>query len=144
MLAALFPAPATLAAAAVRTAGLLQGVTLVLACFTPIPPGWAENLAALPLVHRRFAQAQNVTIGAVIATLGLFSVLFPVQLVSGQPLARAICLATAVFWGGRLVVLPWLRAHTCCRTPWLKLGLAALCLECAIYAAGYGWLALRG
>lgn len=126
-----------------RAAGGLHLVTVALACFTPIPPDWEANLERLPLVHRRFAIAQNVTIGAFLVTLGLISLGFAPQLASGEPLARAICLATAGFWGGRLIVLPWLHAHTCLTTPLLKLGFAALVAECATYAMAYGWLAVR-
>jgi hypothetical protein len=52
---------------AIRAAGVFHLVTLVAACFTPIPAGWDENLARLPAVHRRFAVAQNFAIGATIA-----------------------------------------------------------------------------
>src|SRR5271168_4670801 len=100
----------------IRCAGGLHFVTLALACFTPIPPDWEANLKLLPFVHRRFAIAQNVSIGAMIATLGLFSLLFAREMIEGLPLARAVCLTTALFWGGRLLVLPWLRAHTCLPT----------------------------
>lgn len=127
----------------VRLAGALHFVTLVLACFTPIPPDWEKNLAALPLIHRRFAIAQNVSIGAMIAVLGLFSLFFAPELVGGAPLARAVCAATALFWGGRLCVLPWLGVRPTLTTPLLKLGYALLLAECAIYAVAYGWLAVR-
>lgn len=127
----------------VRAAGCFHLVTLVLACFTPIPPDWDKNLAALPLIHRRFAIAQNVSIGAMIAVLGLFSLGFAPELVRGTPLARAVCGATALFWGGRLCVLPWLGVRPTLTTLWLKLGYALLLIECTLYAAAYGWLALR-
>ncbi len=124
-------------------AGCLHFVTLVLACFTPIPPDWEANLKLLPLVHRRFAIAQNVSIGAMIAILGLFSLFFAQEMVHGLPIARAVCLTTALFWGGRLLILPWLKAHTCLPTPRLKIGFALLLVECATFAAAYGWLAIR-
>jgi hypothetical protein len=127
----------------IRCAGCLHFVTLGLACLTPIPPDWEANLDLLPLVHRRFAIAQNVSIGAMIAMLGLFSLLFAQEMVSGLPIARAVCLTTALFWGGRLLVLPWLKAHTCLPTPWLKIGFALLMVECATYAIAYAWLAIR-
>lgn len=127
----------------VRLAGCFHFVTLVLACFTPIPPDWEKNLSALPLIHRRFAVAQNVSIGAMIAVLGLLSLVFAPELVGGSPLARAVCGATALFWGGRLCVLPWLGVRPTLTTPWLKLGYALLLVECASYAVAYGWLALR-
>jgi hypothetical protein len=127
----------------VRVAGALHFVTLLLACFTPIPPDWDRNLAALPSMHRRFALAQNVSIGAIIAVLGLFSLCFAPELVAGTPLARAVCAATALFWGGRLCVLPWLGVQPALTTPWLKLGYALLVTECAAYAAAYLYLAMR-
>jgi len=127
----------------VRLAGALHFVTLVLACFTPIPPDWEKNLAALPPIHRRFAIAQNVSIGATIAVLGLFSLFFAADLVSGTPLARAVCASTALFWGGRLCVLPWLGVRPALTTTLLKLGYALLIAECAIYAAAYLFLTVR-
>lgn len=127
----------------VRAAGAFHFVTLVLACFTPIPPDWDKNLAALPLIHRRFAVAQNISIGATIAVLGLFSLCFAPELVAGSPLARAVCAATALFWGGRLGVLPWLGVRPVLTTPALKLGYTLLLAECAIYAAAYLYLAVR-
>ena len=124
----------------VRVAGCFHFVTLVLACFTPIPPDWDRNLAGLPPIHRRFAVAQNVSIGAMIAGLGLFSLFFAPALVGGAPLARAVCGATALFWGGRAAVLPWLGVRPALTTPWLKLGYALLVAECVTYALAYAWL----
>ncbi len=128
---------------AVRAAGVFHFATLLLACFTPIPPDWEKNLAALPEIHRRFAVAQNVSIGAMIAVLGLFSLCFAPELVAGSPLARAICGTTALFWGGRACVLPWLGMRPALAGPWLRLGYALLMTECIVYAVAYGYLALR-
>jgi len=128
---------------AVRTAGVLHFLTLGLACVTPIPPNWEENLSRLPEVHRRFAVAQNVFIGAVIAACGLVSVLFAPLLVEGSTLARVICGGIALWWGGRLFVLPWLGAHRHLATPLLRIGYGLLLAECALYLFGYGYLAVR-
>jgi hypothetical protein len=127
----------------VHVAGGFHFVTLVLACFTPIPPDWEKNLAALPLIHRRFAIAQNVSIGVTIAVLGLLSLAFAPALVAGSPLARAVCGVTALFWGGRLAVLPWLGVRPALTTPLLRVGYRLLLAECAAYAVAYGYLALR-
>ena len=94
---------------AVRAAGLFHFVTLVMACFTPIPPDWDKNLAGLPEVHRRFAVAQNFFIGAVIAFCGVVCVIFAPMLVAGSVAARIMCIGIALWWGGRVVVLQWLR-----------------------------------
>ena len=127
----------------VRLAGAFHFVTLTLACFTPIPPGWKENLEKLPRLHRRFSVAQNISIGATIAVLGLFSLCFAPEMVSGTPLARAVCGTTALFWGGRLGVLPWLGVRPALSTLALRIGFALLLLECTTYAFAYGYLALR-
>lgn len=128
----------------VRLAGGLHFVTLAAACMTPIPPRWEENLATLPETHRRFAIAQNIFIGATIGALGLLCLGFAPLLVAGAPLARAVCAGIALWWGGRLAVLPWLNARAHLTTPWLRTGFVLLQLECAAYALGFGWLALRG
>lgn len=126
----------------VRLAGCLHFVTLVLACFTPIPPDWESNLAKLPSVHRRFSIAQNISIGAMIAVLGLLSLGFAPELVGGAPLARAVCGVTALFWGGRALVLPWIGVRPTLTTPALRLGYTLLLIECTTYAVAYGWLAV--
>ncbi|MEO6993358.1 MAG: hypothetical protein ABI273_06995 [Lacunisphaera sp.] len=128
----------------VRLAGGFHFMTLTLACFTPIPPDWETHLATLPPIHRRFAIAQNLSIGATIAVLGLFSLFFARELTSGSSLGRAVCGATALFWGGRLCILPWLGVRPVLNTPLLKLGYALLLTECFIFASAYGWLAFGG
>src|SRR5262245_2210805 len=102
-----------------RAAGIFHFVTLGLACITPIPPDWEANLTSLPEVHRRFAIAQNAFIGVVIASCGVISLLFAPLLVQGSILARVICASIALWWGGRLLVLPWLGAHRHLPTVWL-------------------------
>src|SRR3954468_20454846 len=108
--------------AGVRIAGAFHLVTVALAHFTPIPPNWDENLAQLPEVHRRFAIAQNVFIGATMAFAGLVSLIFARELVAGTTTARIVCAAIALWWGGRLVVLPWLRVWPELRSPLLRVG----------------------
>ena len=135
--------PDSLLILGLRVAGALHFVTLVLACFTPIPPDWEKNLAALPPIHRRFAIAQNISIGATIAVLGLLSLCFAPELVGGSPLARAVCGATGLFWGGRAAVLPWLGIRPALTTLLLRLGFTLLVAECVIYGVAYLWLAFR-
>src|SRR4051812_22834722 len=109
-----------------RAAGVAHFVTLAIATVTPIPPNWDENLATLPEIHRRFAIAQNVFIGAVIAAGGLISLCFAPQLIDGSVLARVICTCIALWWGGRLIVLPWLGAQRYLQTRTLQIGYALL------------------
>jgi hypothetical protein len=127
----------------VRVAGVFHLLTVALAHFTPIPPGWDENLARLPAIHRRFAIAQNIFIGGVMVFAGVVSVLGARELVTGTALARLACGGVALWWGARLAVLPWLRVGPELRTPLLRLGFGLLHAECAAFALLYGWLALR-
>ena len=128
---------------AVRVAGVCHFITLASAHFTPIPRDWEHNLAQLPDVHRRFAAAQNVFIGGVIAFLGIVSLTLAPDLVIGTATARACCAATALWWGGRLCTLPWLRVWPELRSHSLRLGFACLHVECAAFGLGYAWLACR-
>jgi hypothetical protein len=127
----------------VRAAGLFHFVTVALAHFTPIPAGWDENLAKLSDVHRRFAIAQNVFIGGVMLFAGAVSVVFARELVTSSTGARIVCVGIALWWGARLLVLPWLKVRAELRTAIMRFGFVLLHLECASFAALYGWLALR-
>jgi hypothetical protein len=126
----------------VRVAGIFHFVTLGMALLTPIPPNWDENLASLPEIHRRFALAQNFFIGATIAFCGAVSLLFAPELVAGATGARVVCAGIALWWGGRLVVLQWLRVWPHLPSVGWRAGFIVLQLECAAYALAFGWLAL--
>src|SRR5262245_16299641 len=115
----------------VRLAGGFHFVTVALAYFTPIPANWDDNLARLPEVHRRFAIAQNTFIGITMLVAGLVSLLLAPELVTGVLLARVICGVIALWWAGRLVVLPWLRVGPELKTPLLRIGFGLLHLQCA-------------
>jgi hypothetical protein len=73
----------------------------------------------------------------------MLSLGFAPDLVAGSPLARAVCGITALFWGGRLAVLPWLGVRPVLDSPFLRIGYGLLLAECAAYAAAYTYLALR-
>jgi hypothetical protein len=127
----------------IRLAGGFHLLTVVLAHFTPIPPGWDENLARLPAAHRRFAIAQNVFIGATMVFAGVVSLIFATDLVSGTTTARILCSGISLWWGSRLIVLPWLRVWPELRSSVLRAGFVLLHAECAAFALVYGWLAVR-
>src|SRR5471032_2204251 len=114
----------------VRAAGVFHFVTLVIACFTPIPPDWDKNLAGLPEIHRCFAVAQNFFIGATIAFCGAVSLLFAPELLAGSTAARIVCAGIALWWGGRVVVLQWLRVWPQLGGAWWRAGFVLLQGEC--------------
>ncbi len=125
-----------------RLAGALHFTTLIAACFTPVPRDWEGGLARLSPVHRRFAIAQNAAVGAVLLFFGYVSLAHAPVLLEGSVAGRLLAAGTALWWGGRLVVLPWLNAWPEVTEPWRRVGFALLHAQCAIYALAYGWLAL--
>lgn len=128
---------------AVRAAGALHFVTLALAWRTPIPPRWEDNLAALPDLHRRFSIAQNLAIGGVTAFCGVLSLGFAPVLLDGSPAARLLNAGIALWWGGRLLVLPCLKVKSALTSPWLRAGFVLLQTQCALFASIFGWLAVK-
>lgn len=124
-----------------RAAGVFHFVTVILAIRTPIPRDWDAGLATLSPVHRRFAVAQNAAVGAVMLFFGYVSLFHAQVLLEGSTASRLLAAAIALWWGGRLVLLPWLRVGPELTTPLLRAGFALLRAQCAIYAAVYGWLA---
>jgi hypothetical protein len=125
----------------VRAAGVFHFVTLAIALFTPVPPNWDENLAKLPELHRRFAIAQNFFIGATMAFCGAVSLFYAPELVGGSATARIVCAGIALWWGGRLIVLQWLRVWPHLVGAGWRVGFVVLQVECVIYAVAFGWLA---
>jgi hypothetical protein len=127
----------------VRAAGGLHLITVLVAWFTPIPPDWERNLAGLPEMHRRFAVAQNLAIGGVMVFLGLVCLGWAPILVEGGPGGRLWAAAVALWWGGRLLLLPWLGVRPTLTSARLRVGYRLLQAQCLIYALAFGWLVLR-
>ncbi len=90
-------------------------------------------------MYRRFAIAHNFFIGAVIAAGGIISLIFALQRVTGSALTRVICAGLAFWWGGRLAVLPWPKAHRHLQSTALRVGYLLLLEECALFAVEYGF-----
>lgn len=125
-----------------RVAGGLHFLTLALAWFTPVPRDWEGGLSRLSPLHRRFSIAQNVAVGAVLVFCGYISLVHAQVLLSGDTGGRLLSAGIGLWWGGRLMVLPWLRVGEELNTTCFRIGFAMLCAQCAIYAVAYGWLAL--
>jgi len=115
---------------------------LLAACFTPVPRDWAGGLSRLSSVHRRFALAQNAAVGGVLFFFGYVSLFHAPVFLEGSTAGRLLAAGAALWWGGRLVVLPWLRAWPEVTETWRRVGFALLHVQCALYALAYGWLAL--
>jgi hypothetical protein len=125
-----------------RVAGGFHFLTLALAWFTPVPRDWDGGLSRLSPLHRRFCIAQNAAVGAVLVFCGYVSLFHAPVLLAGDTAGRLLAAGIALWWGGRVIVLPWLRVGEELSGPWFRIGFALLCAQCAIYAFAYGWLAL--
>ena len=87
---------------ALRLSGLFLLGLFVLNFFVPARFKWAEELPRLSLINRRIFQVHAVFIALILLLSGLLLVLLPHELVAPTPLARAVLMGLAAFWGLRL------------------------------------------
>lgn len=127
----------------VRLAGLAHLISLTAMYYAPINLRWDEELARLPRLLRQMCNVYQAYTGATIAALGLVSLFCAPDLVSGTPLARAVCAYIALFWGARLVLQRTYNFAPHLKTTLLRLGYHALTALFTAFTAFYGWLALR-
>src|SRR3982751_2547981 len=74
----------------------------VLNFFVPKQFKWAEELPRLSLLNRRIMQVHAIFIALILLMMGLLLVTLPRELLSPQPLSRAVTGGLAVFWAVRL------------------------------------------
>jgi hypothetical protein len=103
-------------------AGFAQWSVLVASATVPIHLKWRETFAVLPKLHRQLIWAYGAYIAASIVALGLVCVTLNDELAAGGPLAMAICIYGATFWGVRLALQGVLDAKPYLTTLWLRLG----------------------
>src|SRR5947207_11723799 len=65
---------------------------------------WRKNLAPLCALTRHVIWTHAMFVLMTIIAFGAVSLLFPVSLSSGAPLARGVCGFMALFWGIRLLI----------------------------------------
>ncbi len=128
----------------VRLAGLAHLISLTAMIYAPINLRWDEELARLPRLLRQMCNVYQAYTGVTIAALGLVSLCCAPDLVSGTPLARAVCGYIALFWGARLALQRIYAFAPHLTTPRLRLGYHGLTVLFIAFTALYAWLALRG
>lgn len=127
----------------VRLAGLAHLISLTAMFYAPINLRWDEELSRLPRLLRQMCNVYQAYTGATIAALGLVSLCCAPDLVSGTPLARAVCAYIALFWGVRLVLQRTYDFAPHLKTPLLRVGYHGLTVLFIVFVTFYGWLALR-
>jgi hypothetical protein len=126
-----------------RLAGLAHLISLTAMFYAPINLRWDEELSRLPRLLRQMCNVYQAYTGATIVALGLVSLCCAPDLVSGTPLARAVCAYIALFWGARLILQRTYDFAPHLKTPLLRLGYHGLTVLFIAFTVFYGWLALR-
>ncbi|HVU17979.1 MAG TPA: hypothetical protein VHD32_13720 [Candidatus Didemnitutus sp.] len=104
---------------------------------------WAETERLSPFGRGLF-RTYYAFIGLCLVSFGLGSWIFAPELVSGTPLARALCGFLAVFWTIRLVAAVWvLDVKPYLTNGWWRLGYAATNVVFGLMPFCYAWAAIR-
>ncbi|HEY4246174.1 MAG TPA: hypothetical protein VGM64_04915 [Lacunisphaera sp.] len=89
---------------AVRLARVAHLISLSTIIYAPIHLGWQDALGHVLKLLRQMGQVYHYYTTATIVAMGLVSLCCAPDLISGTPLARAICAYIALFWIVRLGV----------------------------------------
>lgn len=126
----------------VVAAGWLQLSMAALNFALPKLFNYRENLPRLSPIVRQIFVVHSVYIFLVLVIFGLLCVLYPVEMISGQPMARFLNLSLAIFWLLRLgIQLLYYDAETLSHHPKAA---AALTLSVVYLASIFGFLATAG
>lgn len=126
-----------------RLAGLTHLISLAAILYAPINLRWDAELARLPRLLRQMCNVYQAYTGGTIVALGLVSLFCAPDLVSGTPLARAVCGYIAVFWGVRLALQRTYDFAPHLTRLSLRVGYHSLTGLFVVFTAFYGWIALR-
>jgi hypothetical protein len=127
----------------IRLLGLAQLISFAAIFYAPINLHWDAELARLPRLLRQMCNVYQAYTGATIVALGLVSLCCAPDLAARTPLARAVCLYTAAFWGVRLILQRTYDFAPHLKTPFLRLGYHTLTALFIIFTTAYTSLALR-
>ena len=123
--------------------GILHFGILLASAMVPKTLDWRATLAKLDGLSRQIIWVHGVFIVLVIVAFGLISVLFAGDLVTGNPLARAMCFFIASFWTARLMVQFFVfDAAPYLKSAFLRLGYHLLTVVFAYHAVVYSLAAL--
>jgi len=123
--------------------GLLHFGILIASALVPRVLDWKACLAGLQPLVRQLFWVHGGFIVLVIIGFGLLSIVLPQELCTGEPLARAVSLLIAVFWGARLVVqCCYFDASAYLETRLLKVGYHGLTIVFAYHTLVYSWAAI--
>ena len=124
--------------------GVLHFFTLIASAMVPKTLDWKGELAKLMPFLRTLFWVYGAFIVLTILAFGVLSVLYPMELASGEGLARGVCAVIAIFWGVRLVVQLFVFDASEFLTTWyFKLGYHVLTVTFIYQTAAYGYCAFK-
>jgi hypothetical protein len=128
---------------ALYLAGTAHFGILIASATAPGALNWKEHLSSLPLLLRQMFWVYGVFIVLMIISFGTLTLVFTPEMAAGTPLARAVCIVIAVFWGSRLIV----QFFVFDSKPWLtktlyKIGYHGLTAVFIFLTTIYTWAAL--
>jgi hypothetical protein len=124
---------------AIFAIGFAQLAVLGASALVPIRLKWRTELATLPRLYRQLFWVYGGYVVLGIVSLGLVCITQSTALASGSPLARAVCLYGAVFWGVRLSLQAVFDAKPFLSEWWLKAAYHTLTFVFAVFVAVYVW-----
>ena len=102
--------------------GFAQWSVLVASATVPIQLKWRQTFAPLPKLHRQLVWTYALYIFASIFALGLVCVTLSKELADDGPLALAIFIYGATFWGVRLALQGVFDVRPYLTKTWLRVG----------------------
>lgn len=123
-------------------AGMLQLGVLLASALVPVHLRWKETLSSLPVLVRQLFWVYAAYVVSAILALGIVCLTCSRELAGGTPLARAVCIFGACFWGVRLLLQAWLNVKPHLTNGWLRCGYHALTVDFMLITTIYLWGAL--
>jgi hypothetical protein len=122
--------------------GILHFGILLASAMVPKVLDWKASLDKLDGLSRQLVWVHGAFIVLVIIGFGLLSMLFAGDLVTGNPLARGVCLFIALFWAARLIVQFFIfDAKPYLKTAFMKAGYHGLTVVFMYHAVVYAFAA---
>ena len=128
---------------AIFLAGFGQWLILIASALVPLRLDWTTQLRPLPTLVRQLFWVYGGYVVLSIVSLGAISMMCATELASGTPLARAVCVYIAAFWGIRLSLQTVLDAKPYLTTWWLRAGYHLLTVMFLSLTATFAWAAVH-
>jgi hypothetical protein len=129
---------------ALVVAGAMHFAILIASAMVPKVLDWKTELEKLTPFLRTLFWVYGVFIVLTIISFGTLTLLHADAMARGEPVARSVAAAIAVFWGARLVVQCFVfEAKPVLTKAWMKAGYHALTVGFVFLTGVYAWAAMK-